>query len=184
VTRTRARGVFALAVLGACGTLLAACGTPSSTPRPSSGAPVPLPVVASAVSSAPSAPASSDPAASPVASAVPAATLIAFAMVPTAGTGGAAEVSDPDQIDRLTGAPPETVGSARAAVARHLGPGNRLFAFVLSGCRNTGATVAVRAGRVTAALTGGDGVACFAAEWFLAVFAVPATLVPPGTRVG
>jgi hypothetical protein len=105
-------------------------------------------------------------------------------MVATAGTGGAAEVSDPGQIDRLTGAPPEAVGSARAAVARHLGAGNRLFAFVLPGCRNTGATVAIRAGRVTAALTGGEGVACFAAEWFLAVFAVPVTLVPPGTRVG
>jgi hypothetical protein len=183
VTRTRAPGVLALAVLGACGTLLAACGTPSSTPRPSSGTPVPLPAVASAVSAAPSAPASSTPASSPAAP-VPAPTLIAFAMVPTAGTGGAAEVSDPGQIDRLTGAPPEAVEPARAAVARHLGPGNRLFAFVLSGCRNTGATVAIRAGRVTAALTGGEGVACFAAEWFLAVFAVPVTLVPPGTRVG
>ncbi|GAA0955351.1 hypothetical protein [Virgisporangium aurantiacum] len=175
MTRTRA-----LAVL--LGALLTACGTPSAEPHPSTGAPVPLPSVASAASSG--APASSAPAASPVASPVPAPTLIAFAMVPTAGTGGAAEVTDPDQIDRLTGAPPEVIGAARAAVARNLGPGNRLFAFVLPGCRNTGATVAIQAGRITAALTGGEGVACFAAEWFLAVFAVPATLVTPGTRVG
>jgi hypothetical protein len=126
------------------------------------------------------APASSAPAGSPV----PAPTLIAFAMVSTAGTGAAAEVSDPDQIARLVGGPPEAVESARAAVARNRGPGNRLFAFVLPGCRDTGATLAIRAGSITATLTGGEGTACFAAEWYLAVFAVPAAQVPPGTRVG
>jgi hypothetical protein len=72
----------------------------------------------------------------------------------------------------------------RAAVARHGGADTRLFAFVLAGCQNDGAALAVRAERITATLTGGEGVACFVAEWYLAVFAVPAGLVPPGARVG
>ena len=111
-------------------------------------------------------------------------TLIAFVMVPAAGTAGAIEVSDPAQLDRLAGGPPEATGAARAAVTRARGPGVRMFAFVLSGCRNTGATLELGARRITATLTGGEGVACFDAEWFLAVFAVPAPLVPPGARVG
>ncbi|MFG2043058.1 hypothetical protein [Dactylosporangium sp. NPDC048998] len=54
----------------------------------------------------------------------------------------------------------------------------------LSGWQNDGATLVMPPGRITATLTGGEGTACFAAEWYLAVFAVPARLVPPGSRVG
>jgi hypothetical protein len=53
-----------------------------------------------------------------------------------------------------------------------------------AGCQNDGAALAIQAGRIIATLTGGEGIACFVAEWYLAVFAVPAHLVPPGTRVG
>jgi hypothetical protein len=105
-------------------------------------------------------------------------------MVLAAGTGGATEVSEPGQIDRLADGPPAAMESVRAAVARNSGADTRLFAFVLAGCQNDGAALAIQAGRMTATLTGGDGIACFVAEWYLAVFAVPAHLVPPGTRVG
>jgi hypothetical protein len=120
------------------------------------------------------------PAASPGSSA----TLIAFVMVMDGGTGAAIEVSGPDQIGRLVGGPPAAIESARAAVAGHSGADTRLFAFVLAGCQNDGAALAIYAGRITATLTGGKGYACFVAQWYLAVFAVPASLVPPGTRVG
>ena len=73
------------------------------------------------------------------------------------------------------------VAEARAAVARRAG--DRMFAFVLAGCQNTGATLAIRSDRIAATLTGGEGIACLVAEYFLAVFAVPAHLVPPGARV-
>jgi hypothetical protein len=111
-------------------------------------------------------------------------TLVAFAMVLSGSTGAAAEISGPDQIDGLVGGPPAVVESARAAVARNSGAGTRLFAFVLPGCQNEGAALAIQAKRVTAMLTGGEGIACFAAEWYLAVFAVPTGSVPPGARVG
>jgi hypothetical protein len=166
--------------LGALALALAACGTPPAPPRPSAGAgatAAPQPSAGAGTTAPASSPA--DP--SPVASAP---TLIAFVLAPTAGTGGAAEVTGPDQLPGLVGGPPEAVESARAAVAHHSGTGNRLFAFVLSGCRNTGAALTIQTRRITATLTGGEGTACFAAEWYLAVFALPAALVPPGTRVG
>ena len=105
-------------------------------------------------------------------------------MVLTAGTGGATEVSEPGQIDRLADGPPAAMESVRAAVAGHRGADTRLFAFVLAGCQNDGAALAIQPGRITATLTGGEGTACFVAEWYLAVFAVPAHLIPPGARVG
>jgi hypothetical protein len=117
----------------------------------------------------------------PAASPSGATTLIAFAMVSSAGTAAAAEVRSPDDVDRFVGGPPDVVADARAAVARHAG--SRMFAFVLAGCQNTGATLSIRADRVTAALTGGEGIACLVAEYFLAVFAVPAHLVPPDAKV-
>ncbi|GIJ72943.1 hypothetical protein Voc01_078600 [Virgisporangium ochraceum] len=127
----------------------------------------------------------SPPGASPSDASPPASTgattLIAFAMVSSAGTAAAAEVRSPDDVDRFVGGPPDVVATARAAVARHAG--SRMFAFVLAGCQNTGATLSIRAGRVTAALTGGEGIACLVAEYFLAVFAVPAHLVPPDAKV-
>jgi hypothetical protein len=120
------------------------------------------------------------PAASPASSA----TLVAFVMVRTDSTGGATEVSGPEEIDRLVGGPPAAVESARAAVTRNRGAGTRLFAFVLAGCQHDGAALTIARGRITATLTGGEGTACFAAEWYLAVFAVPAGQIPPDARVG
>jgi hypothetical protein len=174
-------GRWSRLALGALALTLTAAGCgvheePSATPPRSTGA-----STGPAATVPPSAGGSSPtPAASPASSA----TLIAFVMVLPASTGGATEVSEPDQIDRLVDGPPAAMESARAAVARNSGADTRLFAFVLAGCQNDGAALAIQAGRMTATLTGGDGIACFVAEWYLAVFAVPAHLVPPGTRVG
>jgi hypothetical protein len=174
-------GRRSLVALGALALTLTAAGCgvredPSATPVRSTGA---SPGAAATPSSS-AGPSSQAPAASPASSA----TLIAFVVVLAASTDGATEVSGPDQIDRLVGGPPEAIELARAAVARNNGTDIRRFAFVLAGCQNDGAALAIAAGRITATLTGGEGIACFVAEWYLAVFAVPAGLVPPGARVG
>jgi hypothetical protein len=175
-------GRRSLVALGALALTLTAvgCGArddPSATPARPAGA-----STEAAATESPSAGASS-PATAPSSPGVSSATLIAFVMV-LDNTGGATEVSGPDQIDRFVGGPPAAVDSARTAVARYQGAGTRLFAFVLAGCQNDGAALTIAAGRITATLTGGEGIACFAAEWYLAVFAVPASQVPPGARVG
>ncbi|WP_433064872.1 hypothetical protein [Dactylosporangium sp. CS-033363] len=110
--------------------------------------------------------------------------LIAFVMVQDAGTGGALEISTPDQIDLLAPGPPAAIETARTAVARTRSPDVRIFAFVRAGCQNDGATIAVESTRITATLTGGEGAACYVPEWYLAVFAVPAPLVRPGASAG
>jgi hypothetical protein len=160
-----ALGVFALTLVAA------GCGVRQDAPAAVSS-PGPAASVASAASVA------------PTASRAASATLVAFVMVQPSGTGGATEVSGPDRLDRLVDGPPAAMASARAAVGRSGGPDTRIFAFVLAGCQNDGAALAIQAGRITATLTGGAGTACFAAEWYLAVFVVPARLIPPGTRVG
>ncbi|WP_433223072.1 hypothetical protein ACQP00_25160 [Dactylosporangium sp. CS-047395] len=116
--------------------------------------------------------------------AAPAPELIAFVMVQDAGTGGAVEISAPDQIDRLAPGPAAAIDSARTAVTQHARPDVRIFAFVRPGCQNDGATIALGSKQITATLTGGEDTACVVAEWYLAVFAVPAQLVPPGASVG
>jgi hypothetical protein len=160
-------------------TLAAGCVVredPSATPARSAGAGTgTAAAVPSSVGASPH-----PPTASPASSA----TLIVFVMVQAASTGGATEVTRPDQIDQLVGGPPAAIASARAALTRNSGADTRLFAFVLAGCQNDGAAVAIAPGRITATLTGGEGIACFVAEWYLAVFAVPASVVPPGIRVG
>jgi hypothetical protein len=171
-------GLRSLSALGTLALALTAAGCSdanrSATPARSTASPATATV-------APSAEATSHlPTASPATSAQ----LIAFVQVSAASTGAAAEVSGPDQIGRLVDGPPAAVESVRAAVARHTSTHTRLFAFVLAGCQNDGAALAIQAGRITASLTGGEGIACFVAEWYLAVFAVPASLVPPGARVG
>jgi hypothetical protein len=165
--------------LGALALTVAAAGCGARADAPAAS---PAPSAASPTSSAAS-PAAS-PASSPASSPVGVVTLIAFVMVRPGGSGGAIEVSGPDQLDRLVAGPPAAMASARAVIGRSSGPDTRIFAFVLAGCQNDSAALTIRAGRITAALTGGEGTACFAAEWYLAVFAVPAAQVPPGARIG
>ncbi|MGI5125423.1 hypothetical protein ACQEVB_01285 [Pseudonocardia sp. CA-107938] len=67
---------------------------------------------------------------------------------------------------------------ARALLDRPVPAGARAFAFVLSGCRDTSAELLVRPGGMAAEPVGGDGVACFLPEYYLATFEVPADRVP------
>jgi hypothetical protein len=173
-------GRRSLVVVGVLALTLTATGCggredPSATPERSAG-PSTSPT---ATAASPAGSASNPSPSTPLA-----ATLIDFAMVPAASGGSATEISGPGQIERLVGGPPAAVESARAAVARHSGADTRLFAFILAGCQNDGAALKIETGRITATLTGGEGIACFVAEWYLALFAVPARLVPPGVRIG
>jgi hypothetical protein len=135
-----------------------------ATPGPSSGHPT---------DSTPAAPVPTAP------------TLIAFVQVGTGAAGDAAgEVTAPGRIDRFLVGPPPADQAVRDAVARHRTDGVRLFAFLLTGCQNDGASLAIEPPRVYATLTGGVGIQCLVAEQFLAVFAVPAGLVPAGAMIG
>jgi hypothetical protein len=102
-----------------------------------------------------------------------------------AGEGaGAAEVTAPEQLDRFLVGAPDADQQARDAARRARKPGVRLFAFLLSGCQNDGASLVIESTRVSAVLTGGEDIRCLVAEHYLALFAVPASLIPPGARVG
>lgn len=163
----------------------AGCATASRPPAGTrSAATAPSPTAAPATPSATAAPTSpSRPQQGETAPASVA--LIAFVQVRSDGSGDAAgEVSTPEQLDAFLTGPPVADQQVRDAVQRHRGPGVRLFAFVLTGCRNDGASLVIQQDRVSAFLTGGVGIQCFAAEQFLAVFAVPATLVPDRVRTG
>ncbi|MEU7870360.1 hypothetical protein [Dactylosporangium sp. NPDC049140] len=162
----------------------AGCDGPADAPAARSTGPGPVTASPSWARSTGPVTASPPPAGDPSPAPASAPALIAFVMVRDGGTGGATEVTEPGQIDRLVAGPPAAIESARAAVARNAGPDLRIFAFVLPGCQNDGAALTTGAARITATLTGGAGTACFVAEWYLAVFAVPARLVPPGARVG
>ena len=62
--------------------------------------------------------------------------------------------------------------------------GVRRFGFVLAGCQETSARLSIAGGAASAELDeDGPEVDCARAEWFLAVFDVPADQVPEGTRV-
>jgi hypothetical protein len=62
--------------------------------------------------------------------------------------------------------------------------GSRAFAFVLPGCGDTGAVLLLGADGITAEPTGGGDRLCDAPEHHLAVFDVPAALVPPDAVLG
>ena len=110
--------------------------------------------------------------------------LIAFRPLGTSASGtSAAEVTTQDQLDRFLASEPE-VADLRSTVRARQAPGTRLFAFGLLGCQNTGARLVIDSTRVSAELTGGENIQCFAAERFVAVFAVAAGDVPAGATVG
>jgi hypothetical protein len=72
---------------------------------------------------------------------------------------------------------------ARAALTRPAHPGTRAFAFVLTGCRETGA-VLLLGDHLIAEPAGGEGVTCYLPEFYLAVFELPAGLVPEPLVLG
>jgi hypothetical protein len=166
-------------LLIAGGNLLAGCNEPPPA-RPdatasdaASGSPTGTPSTSPTLTPSPAPPASS-----------PTTRLVTFTQLRAAEPGnGAAEVTAQAQGDRfLTGMGVDD--EVRAAVTRARQPGTRLFAFTFSGCQFTGASLIIQGARVYATPTGGGNVQCLVAEYFLAVYAVPADRVPPNAKLG
>jgi hypothetical protein len=171
--------VLVTALLGGC--TAGGGGGPSADPPPSSapsstGAQPASPAPTTAEAPGPSGDAEAPPPAD--------ATLVIFLPLGTSGDGGGdgqIEVTDPASIDTLP-LPADRLDRVRAAVRPFQRRGLRLFAFTRSGCQHTGAVLSISRAGMLVVLTGGEQVRCFAAEYFLAVFAVPTGKVPPGTR--
>ncbi|MBO0867051.1 MAG: hypothetical protein J2P15_00660 [Micromonosporaceae bacterium] len=112
-------------------------------------------------------------------------TLIAFTLLGTRDGGPApAEVTQSGAIEPFLLGPPAQMQKVRDAVDANRTPGTRIFAFALNGCMNTGASLVIGPDRMYAQLTGGVGAECFAAQLFLAVFAVGSNAVPSPLRLG
>lgn len=94
----------------------------------------------------------------------------------------AAEVTERGDLDRyLRRLPEKTAARVKAkldARKRAPEPGERLFAFRLSGCRLTGAELHAETGELSAVAVGGENVRCIRAEHYVAIFALPSPLVP------
>lgn len=184
------RRLFVLIVVCGLLTVATGCGTPSRSPvGPPSGGSGPSATAGPAGTAAPTGPAgpTAPPGGSGRRSGAPAPaspTLIAFVQVRGGAGDAAGEVTGSEQLDPFLTGPPAADQQVRDAVRRHRGAGVRLFAFLLTGCQNNGASLVIQPARVHAVLTGGLGVRCFVAEHFLAVFAVPAALVPDRVRIG
>lgn len=73
---------------------------------------------------------------------------------------------------------------AQAALGRPVRPGTRAFAFVVTGCRDTGAVLLVTNDGMTAEPIDGEGPACYLPEYYLATFEVPADRVPEPALLG
>jgi hypothetical protein len=173
-----------------CGTLaVAGCDRPARVPAQPTGS---VPPTSAPPTSAPARPpALGGPTASvlPSPTAAPASPmLILFRVLRNTTVRAGAEVTRPERLDEFVGRfHPEDQGldrSVRAEVAPWRAYGARVFAFLLAGCANDGATLVVEPDRVYARLTGGENVQCDTFQYYLAVFAVPAGLVPDGARVG
>jgi hypothetical protein len=99
----------------------------------------------------------------------------------TPAIGERVEVTDAAALDRHLSALPQAAArdlraqlSARVPVSS----GARLFAFLLTGCAETGArltigTAGAGAERLTARLTGGADTNCYVPNYFVVIFAVP-----------
>ncbi|HEY3003752.1 MAG TPA: hypothetical protein VGJ44_15500 [Kribbellaceae bacterium] len=84
--------------------------------------------------------------------------------------------------DALRRAGARDLAQVKALLDRKPAAGHRGFAYVLSGCAETGAVLTVSPRALTAKLTGGSGAQCVAAAYFLATFDVPAAGVAAGAR--
>jgi len=78
----------------------------------------------------------------------------------------------------------ERNAEAQAALGRPVRAGTQAFAFVLTGCRDTGAVLLVTYGGMSAEPVGGEGITCFLPEYYLATFEVPADRVPEPALLG
>ncbi len=100
-----------------------------------------------------------------------------------AGETMAAEISRPEQLRSFLAEVPEVAEKVRSAVRTKRPEHSRLFGFVVSGCRETGAVLRVREKRIEAVPTGSDA-RCLRAEYYVAVFALEAGLVPAQPNIG
>ena len=111
--------------------------------------------------------------------------LTAFVALGTATFGRPAPVELGADITELVAALGRSATpDVLAALDRSVTTGSRAFAFLLSGCQDTGAVLLVNYDWIDAEPTGGEGVTCVAAEHYLAVFEISADLVPPGATLG
>ncbi len=72
-----------------------------------------------------------------------------------------------------------TLDRAKAALENTPPPGRRGFAFVLTGCAEDSAVLAIDGTTLTAKAVGAEEVACATANYFLATFSVDQDRVPP-----
>jgi hypothetical protein len=113
--------------------------------------------------------------------------LTAFHDLGTGGFGNPAPVelgTGADTTELASALAPSSNPDAAAALERPVPAGSRAFAFLLTGCRDTSAVLLVNYDRVDAELTGGEGIACAAPEYYLATFEIPDDLVPPRATLG
>lgn len=96
----------------------------------------------------------------------------------------AAELPAARLYDTLKNASALNLDKAKAALDGRRAEGTRAFAFVLSGCANTGAVLLVSPKLVSAALTDEREAVCDAASYYLAVFTIDSDRVPSGAAVG
>jgi hypothetical protein len=89
-----------------------------------------------------------------------------------------AELAKPAMYDAMRQAGAMNLDQVKAAVQREPRSGSRSFAFVLTGCAETGAVLLVSPKLLTADLTGGEGTVCDAAAYFLATFEIDSEHVP------
>jgi len=173
-------GALVAGLLGGCG---GDDGAPSgSTDRAASPAPGSATPAVSGTASTEPPPRDGAPTGSQAAPPPADATLVIFLPLGTAASGAAqVEITDPTKLDTLPVSAAQ-LDRVRTAVQPFQRRGLRLFAFVRDGCQNTGAVLSITQDGMLVVLTGGEETRCFAAEYFLAVFAVPSGKVPPGTR--
>lgn len=95
-----------------------------------------------------------------------------------------AEVSQPDQLAAfVAGLDTATAVRVRSAVSPRAA-GDRAFAFVVTGCHNDSAYLAISSERLRPVLTATEPVVCVVADHYVAVFTAPATSVPIEATIG
>lgn len=112
------------------------------------------------------------------------ATLAGYVRVTSADLDqGPGEVTGPEQLDRYRIQPADADREVRQAVEHYRQPGVRLLVFPFAGCPSKGPSLVTEPHRVYAVLVD-ELPECYVAEQHLALFAVPAGLVPDGARIG
>ncbi|MQY10778.1 hypothetical protein SRB5_08910 [Streptomyces sp. RB5] len=105
---------------------------------------------------------------------------VAFSRLERAVRPRAAEVTQPDQFRAFD----EGLPGGGLEGGAGTGAGSRLFAYVVTGCRNTAAVLRITAETMTPVPVGGEGARCVAPESYAVVFEIPAANVPRTATIG